>query len=472
MSVQIKGSGTIGGIDEGLNITGVTTATNFKTGVSNLHSTGLTLTGGQLDIGSNIKLGTAGVVTATSFVGSGANLTGITQTTINNNANNRIITGSGSANTLEAESALTFNGTDLEIQPASAAPALFVGDSNRTGAGQGLVHFRGNWNGTTVARITIDTGDDTTNKDDGIIRFDTSSTGSLTERIRITRDGKLGIGNVSSPDEKIEIRTFSNDMGVLIKSTGSTSNALQFDANRSGANQGIGNIKGRWNGTTVAQIFMNTGDDTTDKNDGYIIFGTESAASNGNVNATERMRIRADGNVSIADGNLIVASGHGIDFSATANAQPGQYNSINPTTDSEILHDYEFGSFTPHIRTQGGTSNATYSAKGGYYTKIGRQVYCTFFMNWSNGSNHSGYIYFVGLPYFSGSNTATHLMYGIGTVQLNGFTISGNRNPLLHMGQQTSGTNLASNNSGGNSINEGHTSNGYIIANITYIANY
>ena len=178
------------------------------------------------------------------------------------------------------------------------------------------------------------------------------------------------------------------------------------------------------------------------------------------------------GNVTITDGDLIVANGHGINFGGTADATAGQYNSINPTTDSEILHDYEYGSFTPHIRTQGGTSNATYSAKGGYYTKIGRMVYVTFFMNWSNGSNHSGYIYFVGLPYFSGSNTSTHLMYGIGTVQLNGFTISGNRNPLLHMGEQTSGTNLASNNSGGNAINEGHTSNGYIIANITYIANY
>ena len=77
MSVQIKGSGTIGGIDEGLNITGVTTATNFKTGVSNLHSTGLTLTGGQLDIGSNIKLGNAGVITATSYRGDGSQLTGI-----------------------------------------------------------------------------------------------------------------------------------------------------------------------------------------------------------------------------------------------------------------------------------------------------------------------------------------------------------------------------------------------------------
>ena len=62
-----------------------------------------------LDVGSNIKLGNAGVITATSFVGSGSNLTGITQTTINNNANNRLITGSGTANTLEAEGGLTFD---------------------------------------------------------------------------------------------------------------------------------------------------------------------------------------------------------------------------------------------------------------------------------------------------------------------------------------------------------------------------
>ena len=163
---------------------------------------------------------------------------------------------------------------------------------------------------------------------------------------------------------------------------------------------------------------------------------------NSSGNEQQVMTLTIDRNVSINDGNLIVANGHGIDFSATANATAGQYNSINPTTDSEILHDYEFGSFTPHIRTQGGTSNATYAQKGGYYTKIGRQVYCTFYMNWSNGSNHSGYIYFVGLPYFSGSNTSSHLMYGIGTVQLGGFSFGGNRNPLLHMGAQTSGTNL------------------------------
>ena len=39
----------------------------------------------------------------------------VTGTTINNNADNRIITGSGTANTLNAESGITFSGTELKI---------------------------------------------------------------------------------------------------------------------------------------------------------------------------------------------------------------------------------------------------------------------------------------------------------------------------------------------------------------------
>ena len=377
MSVQVKGSGTIGGLDEGLVVSGIVTAST------------------QINVGSNIKVGSAGVVTATTFSGSGAsltnlpagnltgtvadaristltaskltgalpaisgaNLTGITQTTINSNTNNYLITGTGTANTLQGEAKLTFDGDKLYVKNSSGNAGIDLNVSSG-------VNPRLDFNTANVASS-------------GIIKSEESGNGSIME--------------------------FHNK-------------------NSSGGEQQV-------------------------------------------------MTLTTDRNVSINDGNLIVANGHGIDFSATANAQPGQYNSINPTTDSEVLHDYEYGSFTPHIRTQGGTSNATYAQKGGYYTKIGRMVYCTFFMNWSNATNHSGYIYFVGLPYFSGSNTSSHLMYGIGTVQLNNFTISGNGGAVLHMGAQTSGTNLASNNSGGNSINEGHTSNGYIIANITYIANY
>ena len=103
----------------GINVTGVITATQLVGDGSGL--TGVVGSGSGVvvkDEGSAV--GTAGTI---NFVGSGvsASLSAGTATvtinagttTINNNANNRLITGSGTANTLEAESGLTFDGSTL-----------------------------------------------------------------------------------------------------------------------------------------------------------------------------------------------------------------------------------------------------------------------------------------------------------------------------------------------------------------------
>jgi len=80
-ALKIDGAGNLH-LNNHVNTTGVTTASNFKTGSSNLHSTGLTVgdsfvhsTG--FNVGSNIKLGTTGIITATSFVGDGSDLTNL-----------------------------------------------------------------------------------------------------------------------------------------------------------------------------------------------------------------------------------------------------------------------------------------------------------------------------------------------------------------------------------------------------------
>ena len=67
--------------------------------------------------------------------------------------------------------------------------------------------------------------------------------------------------------------------------------------------------------------------------------------------------------VTLTTGNLIVASGQGIDFSSDPSA---------PGMTSELFDDYEEGTFTP---AQGPevTVVGTYSSTG-TYTKIGRQV--------------------------------------------------------------------------------------------------
>ena len=54
-----------------------------------------------------------GTCTATAFSGDGSGLTGVGGNTINNNADNRVITGSGTSGTLNGETNLTFNGASL-----------------------------------------------------------------------------------------------------------------------------------------------------------------------------------------------------------------------------------------------------------------------------------------------------------------------------------------------------------------------
>ena len=64
-----------------------------------------------------------------------------TQTTINNNADNRVITGSGTANTLEAESKLTYNGNQLLKVSTDASS---YGTLNLSGNSGGLLQFADN----------------------------------------------------------------------------------------------------------------------------------------------------------------------------------------------------------------------------------------------------------------------------------------------------------------------------------------
>ena len=69
----------------------------------------------------------------------------VSGTTINNNADNRVITGSGTANTLEGESNLTFDGSNLAISgELDVFKASGFGD---------IFHVRGNSTNTVVAKI-------------------------------------------------------------------------------------------------------------------------------------------------------------------------------------------------------------------------------------------------------------------------------------------------------------------------------
>jgi hypothetical protein len=70
---------------------------------------------------------------------------------------------------------------------------------------------------------------------------------------------------------------------------------------------------------------------------------------------------KGTGNAVLTSGNLVVANGNGVDFSATPS-----------TGTSELFNDYEEGTWTP---TDASGAGLTFVTTTGFYTKIGRAVY-------------------------------------------------------------------------------------------------
>jgi hypothetical protein len=111
------------------------------------------------------------------------------------------------------------------------------------------------------------------------------------------------------------------------------------------------------------------------------------------------MSLDISGNLSLLQGNLVLASGKGIDFSATANANYG-------TMGSEVFDDYESGTFTATLVGSGFTA----VSQTAYYRKVGSQV--TIWINYDTnlttgaGSGGTG-LQINGLPFQSNSSSCS-----------------------------------------------------------------
>jgi hypothetical protein len=114
---------------------------------------------------------------------------------------------------------------------------------------------------------------------------------------------------------------------------------------------------------------------------------TASTINNMSIGATTALAGRFT-DVTLTTGNLVVASGQGVDFSATSG-----------TGTSELLADYEEGTWTPAPFFS--TSN-TYTAGSVYgsYTKVGRLVSVTFLLSFEKNTA-TGNFTITGLPFTS-----------------------------------------------------------------------
>ena len=110
------------------------------------------------------------------------------------------------------------------------------------------------------------------------------------------------------------------------------------------------------------------------------------------------------GTASVSDNIIISTSGKGIDFSATANG--------SGTMTSELLNDYEEGTWTPTVQFGGASVGMTYDDQIASYVKIGSQVTVQVFIELTNKGTSTGDARIAGLPFTTNGNYAAALDIG------------------------------------------------------------
>ena len=238
-------------------------------------------------------------------------------TTINNNANNRVITGSDTANTLEAEASLKFNDTsgytDLKINGSSLGgvkPALILDDTgsgnyestliltaepsastfiSKSGTTNGTFKFQGD-NGTT---ITTYGGFDA----DGNFEIGTTDiiddSRNMSNITTITADGDIASRTSAYPGGRLILDRTASSSGAM------TSSEIHFRAYGNNTTlRTFGKIEGRSTGYTDGQIMFYT------QNSGTL---TETLTLDSSQNATFA------GSISALGGNLTITEVTGAD---------------------------------------------------------------------------------------------------------------------------------------------------------------
>jgi len=164
----------------------------------------------------------------------------------------------------------------------------------------------------------------------------------------------------------------------------------------------------------------------------HIEIGTTTSHNLGFKTAgTERMSIASGGDVTFT-GDLIMADGKGIDFSADASPAAGMT--------AEILDDYEEGTWDAAIYGGANPMVMHGALDEGYYTKIGNIVTFSGYFNSTSLGSASGDVYIAGLPFTVVNNysarTAGVVGYG------GGFNITAGHTVSCYMGENSTTVNF------------------------------
>ena len=347
---------------------GTSPGTSILIGDSLLHSTGI-------DIGSNTGVGVTirqhgdatftGIVTAASFSGSGANLTGIDATAIKHTDGNvkvqAINTGANLTGNLSVSGNLGVGGV-LTYEDVTNIDSV------------GVITARGGIKIGPTAGVAATIFSDGSINTTGIVTATTIKVGTA----------------ISITDSAVSATRFHGDGSQLTGISAGT--ALSGSTNNTvttvtGANAITGEANLKFDGSSTLTIVDTELAESTDNFSINIQSGNNDfyVKSGGTIFAAFKGSSK---DLQLTSGNLVIGtSGKGIDFSATANATVMNegFSTTAPTMDNELLKTYERGTWTGNIRgydhaggagwgnvaTTAGTNSAT-----GRYIRIGNVVHC------------------------------------------------------------------------------------------------
>mgnify|MGYP005816011175 FL=1 len=98
--------------------------------------------------------------------------------------------------------------------------------------------------------------------------------------------------------------------------------------------------------------------------------------------------------VEISAGNLLFGTG-----------SKGVYLGVTSATAANLLADYEEGTWTPALTFGGGATGISYHTQLGVYVKVGKMVWCGFYLRTTSNGSSTGATNLTGLP-FTVSNTS------------------------------------------------------------------
>ena len=418
--------------------------------VKNLNVTGITTVSGNVKVGSGITLSPDGhaFVAGVSTIGT-LSVSGIVTATGAVDSTTGTVTSSGNM-TVGGKLIISGNSAVKDIEYGDGSTTGYfrsITNVNRSNAEASIHMQQFKWNNTKVAEIKVLTGDDTTNKDNAHITFETASAGTTGERLRIASDGNIGI-NQSNPTAQLQV---SGGGAYVVTNSGRSAEGIDIQSSSGDVEGAFGGAISFGLGQTGRSAIAAVQNSSDEDNAGLAFFTHPS--NTGAADAEEKMRLTSDGHLLIgttsttgisanADdiiiGSIGDSSARGLTFATTASgsirwADAGdnamgriQYDNANDvmtfhtsnatrirldsdggikfgsdTAAANALDDYEEGDWTPAFKAANNSSSATTEVLDARYTKIGRKVFvCAFIKLTAHATGTTGGLaHITGLPF-------------------------------------------------------------------------